>query len=92
MEYTAFLPENNAIINSTEFLAGEFVEFDRNEGVIEFSNTSKDAIDIMVFGGEKYKESIVAKGPFVMNSELEIAEAYRDYHAGKYGEITYETV
>jgi redox-sensitive bicupin YhaK (pirin superfamily) len=92
MEYTAFLPENNAIINSTEFLAGEFVEFDRNEGIIEFSNTSKDAIDIMVFGGEKYKESIVAKGPFVMNSELEIAEAYRDYHAGKYGEITYETV
>jgi len=28
-------------------------------------------------------------GPFVMNSELEIAEAYRDFHAGKYGEMSY---
>jgi redox-sensitive bicupin YhaK (pirin superfamily) len=29
----------------------------------------------------------VAEGPFVMNSQAEIAEAYRDFFAGKYGEI-----
>ena len=54
------------------------------------SNTSKYAIDIILFGGERYTEPIVAQGPFVMNSQLEIAETYRDFHAGKYGEIKYE--
>ena len=41
----------------------------------------------MLFGGAKYTEPIVDGGPFVMNSELEIAEAYKDFHAGKYGKM-----
>ena len=45
--------------------------------------------DILIFGGETYTESIVAHGPFVMNSEAEIAQAYRDFYAGKYGTISY---
>ncbi len=88
-EYAAFLPLQNATINDTEFKKGEFIEFDRNEGTIEFSNTSKEGVDIILFGGERYAEPIVAQGPFVMNSELEIVEAYRDFHAGKYGKIKY---
>ncbi len=89
LEYAAFLPLHDATINDAEFKKGEFVEFDRKEGTIEFSNTSSDGIDIILFGGEKYAEPIVAQGPFVMNSELEIADAYRDFHAGKYGKIRY---
>ncbi|HMI67648.1 MAG TPA: pirin family protein [Cyclobacteriaceae bacterium] len=89
LEYAAFLPLHHATINDAEFKKGEFIEFDRKEGTIEFSNTSSDGIDIILFGGEKYAEPIVAQGPFVMNSELEIADAYRDFHAGKYGKIRY---
>jgi redox-sensitive bicupin YhaK (pirin superfamily) len=89
LEYAAFLPVNNALINDTEYTAGEFVGFDASEGTIDLSNKSKRAIDIILFGGEKYKEPIVAQGPFVMNSEAEIAQAYRDFHAGKYGKIDY---
>ena len=53
------------------------------------SNTSKTSADIILFGGEKYNEPIVAQGPFVMNAMSEIADAYRDFYAGKYGEIEY---
>ena len=70
--------------------AGEFIEFDRDGGTIEVNNNSQTGIDIILFGGEKYTEPIIAGGPFVMNSEAEMAQAYRDFHLGKYGEIKYE--
>jgi len=90
LEYAAFLPLQNAVINDTEFEKGEFIEFDRFEGIIEIRNNSKDAIDIILFGGESYIEPIVAGGPFVMNTREEIAEAYSDFHKGKYGKISYK--
>lgn len=89
LEYAAFLPANNAVINDTKYHSGEFIEFDREGGTIEINNNAKAAIDIMLFGGERYTEPIVAEGPFVMNTHLEIAEAYRDFHNGMYGKISY---
>ncbi|UII29587.1 pirin family protein [Fulvivirga ulvae] len=89
-EVAAFLPAQNAKINDAEYLAGEFVEFDRNEGEIEIKNTSKDVLDILLFGGEHYDEPIVAMGPFVMNTEHEISQAYNDFYKGKYGTINYK--
>ena len=35
--------------------------------------------------GEPIGEKIVTQGPFVMNTETEIMEAYRDYRIGKMG-------
>jgi redox-sensitive bicupin YhaK (pirin superfamily) len=89
LEFATLLPEHNAVINDTEFKKGDFIEFGREEGTIEINNKSNFAIDIIFFGGEKYAEPIVAQGPFVMNTQQEIAQAYRDFHAGKYGEIKY---
>ena len=71
------------------FNAGDFIEFDREEGTIEISNTGDTPADIILFGGEKYSEPIVAQGPFVMNTRQEIAEAYNDFQSGKYGKIAY---
>ncbi|MEO6732247.1 MAG: pirin family protein [Ferruginibacter sp.] len=89
LEYAVFLPQQDIIINHTKFNAGDFIEFDREEGTIEITNTSTTAADIILFGGEKYSEPIVAQGPFVMNTQSEIAQAYHDFHAGKYGEIKF---
>lgn len=40
---------------------------------------------ILYLAGESINEKMVAQGPFVMNSETEIMEAYRDYQMGKMG-------
>jgi hypothetical protein len=80
---------HNAEINNQFFNGGEFVEFDKVDGLIEFINPKSEEIDILIFGGESYTEPIIAQGPFVMNSYEEIAIAYRDYMAGKYGDIIY---
>ncbi len=87
VEVAAFLPTKNTILNDAEFEAGEFIEFDRNEGEIFIENKLNEATDVLLFGGEPYTEPIVAEGPFVMNSRSEIADAYRDFYAGKYGNI-----
>jgi redox-sensitive bicupin YhaK (pirin superfamily) len=91
IEVAAFLPTQNVMLNNTEFQAGEFIEFDKVAGEIEIKNTSPTAIDLLLFGGEEYTEPVVAEGPFVMNSQAEIATAYRDFYAGKYGVINVTT-
>jgi redox-sensitive bicupin YhaK (pirin superfamily) len=89
LEYAVFLPQQEVTINGTKYGAGEFVEFDREDGTIDLINISNTPADIILFGGEKYTEPMVAQGPFIMNSLQEIADAYQDFHAGKYGEIEY---
>ena len=90
VEVAAFLPAENTILNNAEFEAGEFIEFDRNAGEIEIENKLPKVTNIILFGGESYTEAIVAEGPFVMNAKSEIADAYRDFYAGKYGKINYQ--
>jgi redox-sensitive bicupin YhaK (pirin superfamily) len=89
LEYAAFLPSQKTLINDEEIPEGALIKFDRDEGTIGFANNSVTAADIIFFGGEKYNEPIVAGGPFVMNSQSEIIQAYRDFQEGKYGEISY---
>lgn len=90
LEVAAFLPSLAAYINDEHFNAGEFIEFDRQAASLELRNDNQQACDVLLFGGEPYTEPIVAEGPFVMNAELEIASAYRDFFNGKYGKIDYE--
>ena len=88
IETATFLPTQKVTLNDIQFNAGELVEFDRHAGEIEIKNASDTVIDILLFGGEEYTEPIVAEGPFVMNTMAEITDAYRDFYAGKYGEIS----
>jgi redox-sensitive bicupin YhaK (pirin superfamily) len=59
---------------------------------IKISNETNEALDIMVFAGERYTEPMVSHGPFIMNNQNEIAKAYSDYQSGKYGYIDYSKV
>ncbi|WP_256002013.1 pirin family protein [Pedobacter deserti] len=88
-EVAVYLPVSPASINDEKFNAGDFIEYDRTAGTIELQNDNEDACDFILFGGEPYLEPIFAEGPFVMNSKLEIAHAYRDYYNGDYGKINY---
>jgi redox-sensitive bicupin YhaK (pirin superfamily) len=90
VEVAVFLPTKNTVLNDATFESGEFIEFDRLAGEIQIENPMQEDTDILLFGGEPYREAIVAEGPFVMNSAAGIAEAYRDFYAGKYGEINHQ--
>ncbi|GAA0321678.1 pirin family protein [Bacillus carboniphilus] len=40
---------------------------------------------VLIYSGVPIREEYVAYGPFVMNTMDEIQQAYRDFHAGKFG-------
>jgi redox-sensitive bicupin YhaK (pirin superfamily) len=42
---------------------------------------------VMVYSGRPIRERVAFGGPFVMNDPREIAEAFRDFHAGRFGEV-----
>jgi redox-sensitive bicupin YhaK (pirin superfamily) len=44
----------------------------------------KDSI-VLILSGEPLNEPIAANGPFVMNTESEIKQAYEDYYNGNFG-------
>ncbi len=89
LEYAVFLPLKDAIIAGTVYEQGETLVFDQNESVLDLAATADESTDFIVFGGEHYSEPMVAYGPFVMNTEPEISQAYTDFHDGKYGRINY---
>lgn len=46
--------------------------------------TTSDVLHAILYAGEPIKERVVAQGPFVMNTEEEIRQAFLDYRQGKF--------
>jgi quercetin 2,3-dioxygenase len=44
-------------------------------------------LEILVLGGQPIREPIAMAGPFVMNTRLEVIQAFEDFQAGKLGTI-----
>lgn len=43
-----------------------------------------EKLRVLLYAGQPIGEKVVARGPFVMNSDEEIVQAYKDYHEGKF--------
>ena len=63
---------------------GDFILFDNMEGEILAESVSENTLFI-VLSGEPINEPIASYGPFVMNTEDEIYEAYEDLRNNKFG-------
>lgn len=69
--------------NGTAVKALHLAQFNQDGGELIITSLTES---ILLFGHAKpYNEPVVSQGPFVMNTEQEIAEAYRDYQQGKFG-------
>ncbi|OMP76573.1 MULTISPECIES: pirin family protein [unclassified Chitinophaga] len=68
-----------------EVNAGDAALFERDGDFIKI-RAKKDA-NFLVLGGEVNNEPFVANGPFVLNNEQELRQAYEDFKNGKFGNI-----
>ncbi|TGE09455.1 pirin family protein [Hymenobacter fodinae] len=73
-------------VNGQETEARQLVEFNYDGDELRIEATS-DAV-LLLGHAKPFEEPIVAYGPFVMNTEQQIQEAYRDYQAGTFGRWT----
>ncbi|PZD77851.1 pirin family protein [Mesonia sp. K7] len=75
--------EGSVKVNQEEISQDHFVLF-KNEGE-NFSLEANENAIVLVLSGEPIKEPIAAHGPFVMNTQQELIEAFQDFNAGKFG-------
>ena len=44
-----------------------------------------EALEVLVLGGRPIREPVAWMGPFVMNTEAEVLQAYEDFRSGRFG-------
>jgi redox-sensitive bicupin YhaK (pirin superfamily) len=71
-------------INGEEAKIHNLVEFN-NEGEKLEIEAQEESI-LLLGHATPFNEPIVAQGPFVMNSQEEIQEAFQDYQNGEFGD------
>ena len=78
-----YVIRGNLKVNGTPMESLHLVEFNNDDDNISFET---DTDTIILFGHAKpINEPVAAYGPFVMNTEQEIEQAYTDYREGKFG-------
>ena len=80
------LIEGAVIVNAAEEVPSDHFVLMANDGKYFEIEATEDAI-ILVLSGEPINEPIVARGPFVMNTEDELKQAYQEFTDGEFGEL-----
>ena len=85
----AYLAQGEAKINQDYAVAstGEMIKFTGEGDAVGIKNTEPEQLSLILLTGEPIMEPIARHGPFVMNTQAELIEAFEDYNAGKMGKI-----
>lgn len=72
-------------VQGREAMEGDLAIFTRSGDRISIQAATDTKLLLM--SGEPFAEPIVGRGPFVMNSEAEIRQAFEDYQLGRMGDL-----
>ena len=78
--------EGEVRINDTKIAPADHFVLFKHDGEDFKVEAMKESV-VLVLSGEPIDEPIASYGPFVMNTEEEIKEAYDDYYNGKFGHL-----
>lgn len=84
-----YVLEGKLLINNTTSVTNKQMVLFNNDGESFSIQANADSL-FFVGSGEPINEPIAAQGPFVMNTQTEILEAYKDYQMGKMGVLIEE--
>ena len=76
--------EGEVKINNSHIASADHFVLFKHDGDDFKVEALEDSI-VLVLSGEAINEPIASYGPFVMNTETEIKEAYQDFYNGKFG-------
>lgn len=77
--------EGDVEVNGQTVNENQFAVF-KKEGD-EFTVSAKRDALVLIMSAEHIDEPVAAYGPFVMNTEEEIQQAFEDFHNGKFGNL-----
>lgn len=80
---TILIIEGSITVNGQDAALHDFILF-KNDGE-EITITAKENSVLLLLSGEPINEPIAQYGPFVMNTQAELQETFREYEAGKFG-------
>lgn len=78
-----YIISGRLVVNTIEVNALHLVEFS-NQGSGIVIHALEDSV-LLLGDAKPLNEPVVAQGPFVMNTEEEVTQAYNDYRMGKFG-------
>ena len=78
--------EGQGRVNDTDDAPEDYFVLFRNKGERISVSTASGGL-LLVLSGKPLRESIMAYGPFLMNTKDEILQAFDDLNAGKFGEL-----
>lgn len=77
--------ESGTILSKTDAATLTFNEEGEESAPSELKLLANSRTRVLIYSGVPLRENVVARGPFVMNSEDEIRQAFFDYQAGRFG-------
>lgn len=79
-----YVIEGNPTVNNQQLDPFDMVHFEKSEAAETIELTTGAHAKVVIFAGLPIKEPIVAQGPFVMNTQEEIQEAFSSYRNGTF--------